>query len=86
MRLKLWKTKPISRLRMRARRPVQRVVAAGRAVEQAEDREQRRLAAAGRTGDGDVLPFLDVEMHAVERVRLDVIGVEDFRQSCQMDQ
>ena len=49
--------KPISRLRMRARSesvsdsaglPFKRVLALGRRVEQAEDREQRRLAAARR--------------------------------------
>ena len=60
IRLKLWKMNPISRLRTRARseaaqlgdRPaVQLVRAVGGGVEQAENREQRRLAAARRPAD-----------------------------------
>ena len=43
---------------------VELVGALGRRVEQPEDREQRRLAAARRTGDGDVLPLVDVEVDA----------------------
>ncbi len=51
-----------------------------------EDREQRRLAAARGPGDRDVLALLDLEVDAGERVRLDLVGVEDLGQALELDQ
>ena len=87
--------KPISRLRMRARcagsrsctgRAVEAVAAAGRRVEQPQDREQRGLAAARGPGDRDVLALLDLEVDAGEGVGLDLVGVEDLAQALEPDQ
>jgi hypothetical protein len=47
------------------------VLAGRRHVEQAEDGQQRRLAAAGRPGDGHVFAGGDLEVDAVERRGLD---------------
>ena len=41
-------------------RAVELIGSAGGGVEQAEDGEQRRFAAAGGAGDGDVLAFVDL--------------------------
>ena len=65
---------------------VQDVLALGRRVEQAEDRQQRRLAAARRPGDRDVLAALDLEVDPGERVRLDFVGEEDLRDAVEVDQ
>ena len=87
MRLKLWKMKPISRLRMRARSgkrevrnftALERVAAADRRIEQPKDREQRGLATTGRAGDGDVFAGANIEVNAGERMRFNFIGEEDF--------
>ena len=56
----------------------QDVLPFGRRIQQAENRQQRRLAAARRTGDGDVLAFLDVQMDAGECMRFDFVGVENL--------
>src|SRR5487761_1385867 len=42
---------------------VQQIAAAARRIQQAQDGKQGGLAAAGRTGDGDVLSAIDVEMN-----------------------
>ena len=86
MRLKAWKMKPMARARTRARcagaegghRLAREHVApfAGR-IEQAEDGQQRGLAAARRAAHRHVLPGADVEVDAGERVGLDRLGVED---------
>ena len=55
---------------------VQPVLAVGRRVEQAEDRQQRGLAAARRPGDGDVLALLDLHVDAREGVGLHLVGQE----------
>jgi hypothetical protein len=54
------------------------VGAARRVVEQADDVEQRRFAAAGWAHDGNELTGLDVQIYAVERGRLDLTGAEDL--------
>ena len=86
--------KPISRLRMRARSesfsdscrlPVEPVSALARRVQQPEQREQRRLAATRRPGDRHVLPVRDLEVHARERVRLDLVGEKDLRDAVELD-
>src|SRR4030095_11278687 len=98
MRLKAWKMKPISRLRMRARSESERFatgvpfrmyspsvgessrprIESSVDLEQADDQEQRRLAAPRRPRHRDVLALLDVEVDAGERVRLDLVRVEDL--------
>src|SRR5664279_2123796 len=69
-RLNVWKTKPISRLRMAASSSsdmlgnvlaVEFVVPAGRRIQAAEHVHQRGLAAAGRTHDGQVFIAVDLE-------------------------
>src|SRR5262245_42212733 len=64
---------------------VECVLALGRRVEEAEDREERRLAAAGRAGDGEELAARDVEVDAVERMRLEVVRVEDLGDAREAD-
>src|SRR5690606_34321607 len=57
------------------RRAVQPVAAPARRIEQPEDRQERRLPASRRTLDRYVVAFLDVEVHARERVRLDLVRI-----------
>src|SRR3984885_12395967 len=59
---------------------VQLVAPVGRRIEQSDDREQRRLAATRRSGHGNVIATQDRQVHAGERVRLDLIRVEDLGQ------
>src|SRR5262245_26724104 len=65
---------------------IQRVGALRWRVEQPEDREQRRLAAARRSRDGDVLAALNCHVDARQRVRFDFVGQKDFRDPLQLDQ
>ncbi len=58
--------------------PVEQVVAVARRVEQSEDREQRRLAAARRAADRHVLTLVDVEVDVLQYVRLHLVGQEDL--------
>jgi hypothetical protein len=62
------------------------VGAAGGRVEQAQDREQRGLAAAGGAGDRHVFALGDVEVDAGEGVGLDLVRVEDLGQALEPDQ
>jgi hypothetical protein len=57
---------------------VQVVYAVAGRVEQAQNGEQSRLAAAGRPGNRQILSFLDVEMDGGERMRLHLVRHEDF--------
>ena len=57
---------------------IQYVFTVGRRIEQPENRQQRRLAASGGSGNRKVLAFFDIEMNARERMRLDFVGIEDF--------
>src|SRR5262249_8540064 len=66
--------------------PVQHVPAVGRRVEQPQNREQRRLAAPGGAGDGDVLAGADLQVDVVERVCLDLVGVEDLLDTVELDE
>ena len=86
---------PISRLRTRARsdaasvgdRPVvQQVLAFGRRIEQTENRQQRRLPAARRPGDRDVLALADFHVNAREGVRLDLVGVEHLGHTIELQE
>ena len=51
---------------------LEQVVAAGRAIEAAEDVHQRRLARTGGAHDGDELAAVNGEAHAAQRVHLGV--------------
>ena len=53
---------------------LEEVAAAGRPVEAAEDRHQRRLARARGAHDGDELARFDGEADAAQRVHLDVVA------------
>ena len=57
---------------------VEQILAARRRVEQTDDREQRRLAAARWAGHGDILALGDREMDPRERMGLDLVGIEDL--------
>ena len=50
-------------------------------VEPAEDVQQRRLSAAGRTENDDELGLVQVEIDAAQRVNVDVAHVVDLRQA-----
>jgi hypothetical protein len=55
------------------------------AVDEAEDMQQRRLAAAGRAHDGDELAFVDIEADGIERRRLDEIGTVELAERLGLD-
>jgi hypothetical protein len=65
---------------------VEPVLAAGRRVEEAEDREERRLAAARGAGDADVLAVRDFEVELMEGSRLDLLGHEALFEGVQFDE
>ena len=65
---------------------VQDVAPFGRRVEQPQDREQRRLAAARRAGNRDVLTALDLEVDAGQGMRLDLVGEEHLRDAVEVDE
>ena len=89
IRLKLWKTKPILRLRTYASSnsssrltsmPSSRYRPVVGHVEAADDVHQRRLAAAGRAHDRDEVAPLDAQVDAAQRVDGDVaraVGLRD---------
>src|SRR5471030_3101647 len=65
---------------------VEQVLPLGGRVEQAQDREKCRLAAARRAGDRHILALVDLEVDPGERVRLDFVGEEHLRHTIQLDQ
>ncbi len=65
---------------------VQLVIAFRRRIEQAENRQQRRLAAAGGASNRDIRSFLDLEMNLLERVRFHFIREEDFLHALHFDE
>ena len=62
------------------------VAALARRVEQTENRQQRRLAAARRTADGDVLAGPNLQVDAGQRVGLHLLRMEDLGDAVQPDQ
>ena len=64
----------------------ERVLTVAWRIEKAEQRQERRLAASRRTGDRDVFAGLNLEVHVLERVRLDFVRVEDFPDALKVDQ
>ena len=47
-------------------------------IQQTKDRQECRLPATRRSGNGKVFAFLDIEMDPLKRVRLNFVCVEDF--------
>ena len=76
----------LRRRELRDRLAGERVLAVGRRVEQAEDREQRRLAAARRSFHRDVLARLDLDVDVLKGVGLHLVGVEDLLDPGEADQ
>src|SRR5262245_11389950 len=76
----------LRRLQIRDRLIVQRIVAFGRCVEQTEDGQQGRLAAAGGPRYGNVLAGADLDVDVIERVRLDFVRVKDLLDALEPDQ
>ncbi len=94
IRLKLWKMKPMCFLRIALRRlsriagdvlVEEPVVAFGRVVEQPDDVQQRRLAAAGRPHDGDEIALVDLEVDAVQGDGLDLVGAIDLEHVVELE-
>ncbi len=65
---------------------VERVAAAGRRIQQTQDRQQGRFAAARRPGNRHVLAFGDIEVHAGKRVGFDLVGVKHLGDGVEVDQ
>src|SRR3546814_6174701 len=53
-------------------------LAAGEGLQQPGDVEEGGLAGTGRTGDGDELAFLHVQVERTQRVRLEQVGAVDL--------
>src|SRR5258705_2031622 len=79
-------TGPVGRRKIRHRMGFEQVAPLARRVEEAEDREERRLAAPGGTVDRDVFAFANHEMDVGERVRLDFIGEEDLLDALELNE
>src|SRR5947207_7151407 len=77
--------RPLRRGERGHRAAVEKVLTAGGRVEEAEDGEQGRFAAAGRTLDRDELAALNFEIDLLQGVRLHVVGVVDLRHVLQPD-
>jgi hypothetical protein len=65
---------------------VEGVGALGGRIEQTQDGEQRRFAATGGPGDGDVFALLDFQVNAGQGVGLHLVGVKDFGNGFEFDQ
>src|SRR5262249_61296231 len=55
-------------------------------VEQAQNRQQCRFAAARRSGNGNVLAAVDLDVDAGQRVSLDFVGQEYLGDAIQLDE
>src|SRR6266581_9137905 len=65
---------------------VQLIFPFGWSVEQADDREQRRLPASRRAGHGHVLSLANRQVNAGECVGFDFVGVEDLGELFNLNQ
>ena len=65
---------------------VHEIFSTGGRIEQAEQRKQGGLAAAGRAGDGNVVAAVDCEIDIRQRVRFDIFGAEDFCDAFHFDE
>ena len=93
-RLKLWKTKPILRLRRSARSSssscadvgaIDQVAAAARHVEAAEDVHERALAGPRAAHDRHEVAALDAQRHAAQRRHLDLAQPVDLGDPAHVD-
>src|SRR5215472_2951439 len=71
---------------LRHRLAIQMVITVAGRIEQTQDREQRGLAAARRTGDGDILALLDLQMNLLQSVSFHFVGEEDFLDAFHLDE
>src|SRR5439155_24994757 len=78
--------RPLRRCQVGHRLVLEQVAPVARRVEQAEDGEERRLAAPRRAVDRDVLALADLEVHVRERVRLDLVGEEDLADTRELNE
>ena len=58
----------------------------GRCVDPGQDLQQRRLAGAGRTDDGDHLAAVHQQVETLQRLHLDGVGLVDPQQVVADDQ
>jgi len=57
---------------------IENVFAIGRRIEQTQNRQQGRFAATRRAGNREIFTLLDVQMDTGERMRLDLVCIENF--------
>src|SRR5207247_8462310 len=76
----------LGRRQFRDRAAVEQVRSFGRRVEQAEDRQERRLAAARRSRDRHVFALADLKVNAREGVRLHFVGEEHLGDTFELDE
>jgi hypothetical protein len=55
-------------------------------IEEAKDGEECGFAAAGRTGDSEVLTLLDDEINGIQSVGFEFVGEEDFADALKIDE
>src|SRR5213596_1675478 len=79
-------SRPLGGGQVRNRSVFEQVGPLRRRVEQAEQGKQRRLPTPRGPRDRDVVALLDLEMHVRERMRLDLVGVEDFLDALELNQ
>ena len=77
--------RPLTGAQVLHRLGVQPVVTRRRAVQQTQNRQQRRLPTPRRARDRHELPTRDVQMDLAERVRLHLVRVEHLAQLPQAD-
>src|SRR5690606_20111500 len=78
--------RPLRMVELLDGRAVQPVSSAARRIEKPEDRQERRFAASGWALDRHIVAFVNVEVHAGERMRLDLVRIENLRQVLELDQ
>src|ERR1700737_2650012 len=80
------RSRPPAQREIRHRLPVQPVLSTGWRVEQAEDRQQRRLAAARRPGNRHIFATCDLKVDSAEGMCLDLVGVKHLFHSIELYQ
>src|SRR6185503_13649260 len=64
---------------------IQQILSASGRVEQPNNREQRRLAATRGSRHRDILSFINGQVNARQRVRLNLVGVENLGEVFNLD-
>jgi len=77
---------PVRRREVGHRPAVEHVLAVRGRIQEAEDGEQRRLAASRGPGNRDVFSLQNVEMHVGQGVGLHLVGVEDLLDALELNQ